>query len=694
MKFGHESHNLHSLDTKQNQFQAQEYDLHFFRKLIRQDYNGIAEIHRIHFLGTFLSNKDNDKLSKFILFLNQLTKAPVVYMIYNYGNYSTRVYDNSLFHGENPMNMYNAQPKYYCRFNRHTCEFVQVIFPMGSEFLGDWERSVLPKLSRNSQQLPYYVLYISEYTINDITTGKATSFYKLMMGIRFTSIKFYVVTSQNSTRETSFDLYMGCLHCNKYNELLVEIPNSTSKSLRHIWRNVHNNANLAYAASDLLDDGPTMTRTIGVCDGRPISERVSFCILYQTMDHLNLTLGGRLPTSSGVRILAYINIGWNWLSDKSYLYVSRSLVKTFGYRSPYKFAVILDQSQLSLNNYDGLINTMDSYTWMFVLLSFLSTIVALAFVLPSGVQSIPDVVFQLFGTFLFQGIRFPINKLGATVIITTWFLALIVISNGYSSILSGLMVKPKIPDDYPTNLESLAASNFSKFTFAEIINPNKRRLTLLENDLLNLLVSENNSEETIEIQQLKNIVSKTEGIFYHEYNFMTMLNTKKCIFIEADRYSEFEILVNLAKIFGKVVPIQDTIVSSLLYAYTATAYFVEDTYLQESIISLLNIICESGMFTQWRKAWKDSQVNIFTINLNQRMQTASKNASSNTEKEFYAKFLAYINRQEIEPLKVSLIGQIFYLYFGIIVVSIVVFCFEIAIYIFVLCKVISSEHFL
>lgn len=226
------------------------------------------------------------------------------------------------------------------------------------------------------------------------------------------------------------------------------------------------------------------------------------------------------------------------------------------YIFPFRYTVIIDQKELTLNNFKGIYNTMDKLTWFFVALSLISTICVLILIQRSGGTSAGDFIFQMFGTLLFQGVTFRIQSKKATLILSVWMLALIVISNGYSSILAVLMVKPALPENYPVDLQSLAESSYLKFTFGSSNTPENTMVSLFNMTARELISDRSGISKSNEIRHLEKLVSNTELVrnYHHIYLF---LGEADLIFIESTYDSSFEIFVGLSKGFGKkLVPVE------------------------------------------------------------------------------------------------------------------------------------------
>lgn len=162
------------------------YDLQFVDKVIKHHGYGIGEIDTMHFLGLFSSNQKSDQLTMYLRYLSKLTTS--VNIIYNYESYLTD------FKISTRMKNYYAESTYYCRYKLLNCGYVQFAFGEDQEIITRyWVQKIIDK-TYHSPQMPYFFVYISPYTKNDIINGKAKQFYPFLF-IGTTSMTLFAVTT-------------------------------------------------------------------------------------------------------------------------------------------------------------------------------------------------------------------------------------------------------------------------------------------------------------------------------------------------------------------------------------------------------------------------------------------------------------------------------------------------------------------
>lgn len=644
----------------------QKFDLRFLIKITQRHGYAHDEISRIHLLGTFASQQRRHELTQYILYLGKLTTA--TYSIYNYDKFLERV-DNW-----SNLDRYNSKPIYYCKNGLYVCGFAQIVFGETYGISQNWEHNTLNELYLSFAR-PHFLVYISPYSKVEISNGSSGSLYQFWIINKF-PMGLYIVTTAASTNNVSHSqptsISVACMHCS-VNELFLEIPEQTT--LKQMWHNVHKNANLGYLLSNMYvkERGSHYSK---LCSRNiEININPNVCILSEIRHNLNFTLGPSKFDSYTARI----NRGWYPNKDIAYIHMARTLIPKLEHKLPYKFAVIVDRSQLSLNNLEGLYNTMDLLTWIFVLLSFISIILALVALTQLQRLQLSDLILQLYGTLLFQGISFPIRSPRVTLILSVWLLGLIVISNGYSSILSALIVRPKLDNDYPSNLQSVAKSKLLKYSDGV---GGYVGVSIFE------LLNSSNTSDTVDIQNLRKIVSEIKDISvrFHE----KVLDKRSFIYIKGNSNYAFDNLVNFIRTFStKMIGVNKPL-SDIFYEFSG--HFVHDFYLKPSIDNLFSVLVESGIYSAWVHGY-----NEWHVRLRQGAREAWKLADSMPVSE-HTKDIArkyaeiYDLNNEPEPLAFAAIGQIFNLYIGLIGISVIVFCLEFCVLIYVVNNVIIRAY--
>lgn len=187
------------------------------------------------------------------------------------------------------------------------------------------------------------------------------------------------------------------------------------------------------------------------------------CLIREVRKHFNFTpmLNNNLSEAdvdlSLVKWLSRIYIGWGYDGQsapfiRNYAVISRSV--TF----PIKYAIVLHESELSVDNLHGFYSSMDFRTWIFTAISLVSLCLVQHLLVRRW--NLANIFLSLYGGLLSQGITVhnQCNKKGYLLILI-WGFAVIVISNGSSSFLLALMTKPSIPTT-PDNYESLIESRY------------------------------------------------------------------------------------------------------------------------------------------------------------------------------------------------------------------------------------------
>lgn len=212
------------------------YDLQYLNQVIKQHGYGNDELNRMHFLGSFSSYQANDELTQYLHYVSNITTA--VNVIYTYEELLKD------FDMDEKMKNYNSQSRYYCKYKKNACGFVQLMFGETKEISSDWEEQTIEMLY-NSPEVPYFLVYLSPYNQQEIVTNMAMSFYKFMV-IHKTSMGLFVTTTNNR----STILNVAYLHYTGYHDMLIEIPQTKNNTLKYIWDNVHRNAKLAQLHSN------------------------------------------------------------------------------------------------------------------------------------------------------------------------------------------------------------------------------------------------------------------------------------------------------------------------------------------------------------------------------------------------------------------------------------------------------------
>lgn len=103
---------------------------------------------------------------------------------------------------------------------------------------------------------------------------------------------------------------------------------------------------------------------IRTCDAHPYYDQPIICILVVVNRQLNATLTNRIHSTS---FLADLSEFW-WEPDESYYLLRlRTNVPSLNSRNYYKLIVVVDLSELLLNNIKGIYNAMDKLTWVFLI---------------------------------------------------------------------------------------------------------------------------------------------------------------------------------------------------------------------------------------------------------------------------------------------------------------------------------------
>lgn len=184
---------------------------------------------------------------------------------------------------------------------------------------------------------------------------------------------------------------------------------------------------------------------------------------------------------------------------------------------------------------------------------------ALRLISQSQELNIANVVIQIFGTLLCQGISFPVRSPRVAIIICVWVLVLCVISNGYSSILSVQIVKPILPKNYPSDLESVSHSNLRKFTY--MVGLNGREINL-ESDLqFNNVSWLNNSKVEETNAYIGKITSQLESITSKEFFEESLSKRTFALVVPQDDDKYYNVLF---KAIGKYIPVEKVFIQLYL----------------------------------------------------------------------------------------------------------------------------------
>lgn len=142
--------------------------------------------------------------------------------------------------------------------------------------------------------------------------------------------------------------------------------------------------------------------------------------------------------------------------------------------NPYGFTIWLDKGFITDLNTKAMLNSMDLLTWVFSICCLFGT-----YIFIFGVKDIGWNLPLLFSTMIDQGISLPKTTAWRTnCVFGIWMLMVIVITNGYSSVLSSLMTKSGLPE-YPRSIQELANSSFKLASFSWSIKANSTRSYLV-----------------------------------------------------------------------------------------------------------------------------------------------------------------------------------------------------------------------
>lgn len=161
----------------------------------------------------------------------------------------------------------------------------------------------------------------------------------------------------------------------------------------------------------------------------------------------------------------------------------------------------------------------------------------------------------------------------------------------YSSILSVLIVKPRLIGNYPSNLQSVAESKLLKYSDGRDAMRSAAVASYIGPGIPFLLQS--NASNSTEIQDLKKIVPEIKDVFPSFYE--NIFQKTSYIFIKHNRDLAFNFFVKLVESLSTKVIAVNKPLSNLFFEYYG--YFVDTSYLKSRIDHLFSILSVSGIYS-------------------------------------------------------------------------------------------------